>query len=104
MGAVVLASAFFLGVADAVSSPLSYTLKGDAASREENRLESDGFSAEDVKARVAKFFAALDVLLDAVGIAYPLVLGLLATYATASSLGIAFALFGFLGFCWALIW
>lgn len=91
LAAVVAASALALGLADSLSAPLGYTLKGDAAASEERRCLDQGWAAGDVKARVARFMATLDVALDFVGIFYPIALGLVATKVSVVAASFLFA-------------
>lgn len=89
-----MAAAVVLGLADALSGPLAFVLKSDAAAHEEQRLLSQGLEADQASARVSKFFALMDILVDAVGIAYPILLSLAAVEA---SVGLSSACFAVLG-------
>ncbi|CAE8662671.1 unnamed protein product, partial [Polarella glacialis] len=98
---MLMVSAGFLGAADSISSPLGFTLKGDAAARQEGRLQEQSLSKDAVKQQMAKFFAVLDVILDAVGIVYPIVLGLLATRGSTCLASFAFSGVAAAGVLWA---
>eukprot|EP00930_Biecheleria_cincta_P047378 TRINITY_DN32830_c0_g1_i1.p1 TRINITY_DN32830_c0_g1~~TRINITY_DN32830_c0_g1_i1.p1 ORF type:complete len:441 (+),score=51.06 TRINITY_DN32830_c0_g1_i1:61-1383(+) len=97
---VLVAAAVLFGLGDSIASPLRGVLKNGNAdcvkkwAREHNRNE---------KAAIAKSFALLDVLLDLVGVSYPIALGLCATYFSSglTYASVAFSMLGVLAALWA---
>lgn len=94
---VLTTAAVLFGLGDSIASPLRGVLKNDNAdcvkkwAQEHNRNE---------RMAIAKSFGLLDMLLDMVGVSYPIALGLCATYLSSTFASAAFAILGALAACW----
>lgn len=91
------AAAVCLGLGDALASPLRGVLKNTNADCVKKWAQENG---KDEKAAIAKSFGILDIMIDVVGVFYPIGLGLCATYLSAACASIAFAMIGLFAALW----